>query len=202
MRINYAALIKNITKYVTELFNEYHGEDLFYHNLEHTENVAKRTLEIAANYSFSEVELFIISTAAWFHDTGQLTGGQALHEERSVVIMQNFLNLKGIDNETIEKIKNCICATILLQKPKTLFEAILCDADTYSLGTEDFIKNDTLLKKENGLRKLPINNWDEKTLKLLQGHQYFTSYCRALLNKGKEKNSALIQQRLKINDKY
>lgn len=194
--------MKQISVYVTSLFNEYHGEDLFYHNLEHTENVAKRTLEIAANYFFSEVDLFIISAAAWFHDTGQLTGGQALHEDRSVVIMQNFLKLIGIEKETIEKIKDCICATKLFQKPKTLYEAILCDADTYSLGTEDFIKNDALLKKEFGLRNIPINNWNQKTLELLQNHQYFTSYCRALLKKGKEKNSALIQQRLKINDKY
>ncbi len=193
--------MKQIRDYVKSLFNEYHGGDLFYHNLEHTENVVKRTLEISVNYSFSDDELFIISAAAWFHDTGQLTGGQALHEDRSVLIMQNFLKLLEIEKETIEKIKDCICATKLSQKPKTLFEEILCDADTYSLGTQDFIKNDELLKKEFGLRNIPINNWNQKTLELLQSHQYFTSYCRALLNKGKEKNIALIQQRIKMSDR-
>lgn len=198
MKIYYSALMKNVREYVTSLFNEYRGGDLFYHSLDHTKTVVKRTFEIAANYSFTEAELFILSSAAWFHDTGQLTGGQELHEDRSVSIMQDFLKAKGVEKNIIDEIENCICATKIPHKPKSLLDEILCDADTYNLGTEDFLKNDKLLKKEMELRNIPVDNWDEKTLELLQSHQYFTPYCRALLNIGKENNTALIRQRLKI----
>jgi hypothetical protein len=95
------------------------------------------------------------------------------------------------------KIESCICATKLPQNPKSLLEEIVCDADTYNLGTEAFIKTDELLKKEFQLRNMPIDNWEEKTLDLLLNHKYFTSYCHALLNKGREKNIDLVRYRLK-----
>src|SRR5690606_30223616 len=30
--------------------------------------------------------------------------------------------------------------------------------------------------------------WEKNTLDLLEGHQFFTSYCQVLLNEGKQKN--------------
>jgi HD superfamily phosphodiesterase len=52
---------------------------LLYHNIEHTEFVVQKTYEIASNYSFDEKEIFILSAAAWFHDTGQLFGEPKQH---------------------------------------------------------------------------------------------------------------------------
>ena len=175
-----------------------------YHNLEHTKTVVRRTSEIAANYHLSETELFILSAGAWFHDTGQLIGGTNLHEDRSVILMKKFLQTKRYKKEILDKIESCICATKLPQQPKSLLEEIVCDADTYNLGTEDFLKTDELLKKEFELRNMPIDNWEEKTLNLLLSHKYFTPYCQMLLNKGREENIDLVRSRLKrkvlIND--
>ena len=78
-------------------------------------------------------------------------------------------------------------------------EEIVCDADTYKLGTKDFLKADKLLKKEFELRGMPVDNWEEKTLEFLQSHKYFTLYCQALLNKGKEENINLVRYLLKDN---
>ena len=194
---NNLPLIEEISAHVISLFNQYRANDLMYHNLEHTKTVVKRTSEIAANYHLSDTELFILSAGAWFHDTGQLVGGTKFHEDRSVIIMKKFLGTKGIAKEIVDKIESCICATKLPQRPKSLLEEIICDADTYNLGTEAFLKTDELLKKEFELRNMPIDNWEEKTLELLLSHKYFTPYCQVLLNKGKEENIDLMRYLLK-----
>ncbi|MEJ7823347.1 MAG: HD domain-containing protein [Chitinophagaceae bacterium] len=182
-------LLEQVAMHVIALYKQYQTPFLLYHNLEHTEFVVSRTDEIAANYSLCETELFILSTAAWFHDTGQLFGMPEQHEERSVSIMQNFLETKIIEKEIIDTIKGCILATKLSQNPTSLLEEIICDADTYNLGTEDFFKTDRLLKKEFELRNnASPDNWDKQTLELLEKHKYFTSCCRAKLEKGKQKN--------------
>ena len=196
---NYLELAEKTGIYVKRLFNQYRANDLKYHNLEHTKSVVKRTLEIAANYLLSETELFILSAAAWFHDTGHLVGGTELHEDRSVIIMQSFLALNEVAKDVIDKIEGCICATKIPQQPKSLLEEIICDADTYKLGTKDFLTTNKLLKKECELRGMPVDNWDEKTLEFLQSHKYFTSYCQALLNKGREENIDLARSLLKEN---
>jgi len=195
----YSELVEKTGIYVKRLFNQYRANDLKYHNLEHTKSVIKRTLEIAANYSFKETELFILSAAAWFHDTGHLVGGPELHEDRSVIIMQSFLKRNEVVKDVIDKIEGCICATKIPQQHKSLLEEIVCDADTYKLGTKDFLTTNKLLKKECELRGMPVDNWDEKTLEFLQSHKYFTSYCQALLNKGREKNIDLARSLLREN---
>lgn len=194
---NYLRLLEEISTQVISLFIEPRVNILRYHNVEHTKTVVKRTSEIAANYHLSETELFILSAAAWFHDTGQLIGDADLHEHRGVILMKKFLQTKGIVKDVMKKIEGCIYATRLPQTPKSLLEEIVCDADTYNLGTEAFIATDELLKKEFELRNMPINNWEEKTLKFLLSHNYFTNYCQVLLNKGREKNINLVRYRVK-----
>ncbi|KAA9040797.1 HD domain-containing protein [Ginsengibacter hankyongi] len=194
---NYLQLLEEISTQVISLFIEPRVNILMYHNVEHTKTVVKRTSEIAANYHLSETELFILSAAAWFHDTGQLMGDADLHEHRGVILMKKFLQTKGLAKEVMNKIEGCIYATRLPQNPKSLLEEIVCDADTYNLGTEAFITTDELLKKEFELRNMPIDNWEEKTLKFLLSHNYFTTYCHALLNKGREKNIDLVRYRVK-----
>ena len=115
----------------------------------------------------------MLLAAAWFHDTGQLVGGTKFHEDRSVIIMKKFFGTKGIAKEIVDKIESCICATKLPQQPKSVLEEIICDADTYNLGTEAFLKTDELLKKEFELRNMPVDNWEENTLRLLVSHKYF-----------------------------
>ena len=194
---NNLRLIEEISTHVIRLFNQYPSKDLMYHNLDHTKTVVKRTLEIAANYDLTDTELFILSAGAWFHDTGQLSGDSKLHEDRSVMVMKKFLEPKGTAKAIMGKIENCICATKIPQRPKSLLEEIVCDADTYNLGTKDFLKTDELLKKEFELRNMSIDNWEENTLNLLLSHKYFTSYCQVLLNKGREENIDLVRSYLK-----
>lgn len=193
------ALIDQVSTYVISLFNDYGGSDLLYHNLKHTTFVVKKSKEIAHHYSLSENENFILSTAAWFHDTGQLFHYGRDHEAESVIVMKKYLADKQIDSSIIGSIENCILATKMPHKPKSFLEEIICDADTFNLGTQDFLITDSLLKRECELKEnKTIDDWDIKTLSLLEHHKYFTTYCRQLLNQGKQENINIIRSRLNL----
>ena len=54
------------------------------------------------------------------------------------------------------------------------------------------------MKKEFELRNnLPPVNWDESTVHLLEQHAYFTPYCQALLDAGKQKNIEFLRKKTK-----
>ena len=101
-----------------------------------------------------------------------------------------------VEQEIIEAIRKCIFATKLPHQPESFLEEIICDANTYNLGSNEFFITDALLKREFELRNIPIDAWEENTLRILSHHKYFTSYCQALLNKGKEENIIIVCERL------
>jgi predicted metal-dependent HD superfamily phosphohydrolase len=200
--MTYDISARHTALYVISLYEKYQTAILLYHNLEHTQTVVTRTNEIAANYSLNKDKIFILSAAAWFHDTGHLFGEARDHEERSVSIMRDYLHTKGVEIEIIDLIEGCILATKVPQSPQSLLEEIICDADIYNLGTEDFFRTDKLLKRESELRNncaLDDWNWDRRTLDLLQNHKYFTPYCHAALEKGRERNIEIMHTLVKIN---
>lgn len=193
------ALKEQISVYVTRLFLDNQNPTLLYHNLTHTESVVKRSAEIAAYYSIHEVSLFALVTAAWFHDTGQLFKYGKDHETESVSIMNNFLKGKNVEASLIHTIEGCILATRMPHEPKSFLEEIICAADTFNLGTDSFLETDQLLREECELKEeKKIDDWDLKTLKLLESHKYFTSYCQQMLNKGKQKNIKMIRSKLNL----
>src|SRR5688572_4765552 len=66
-------------KYVVELYARLASTYLAYHNLSHTERVVAHTLEIADYYQLEDTDRFVLSIAAWFHDTGHLVADIELH---------------------------------------------------------------------------------------------------------------------------
>ena len=186
---------EHIATYVTGLYTQYQTAILLYHNLGHTQTVVKRTQEIAANYSLNDEDKFTILAAAWFHDTGHLFAEAEHHEARSVSIMRDYLETKGTKIKIIDLIEGCILATKVPQSPKSLLEEIICDADIYNLGIDDFFRTDKLLKRETELRNNTLLDdweWDKKTLDLLENHKYFTLYCQDTLEKGRQKNIEIL----------
>ena len=136
--MDYNKLYKRIEEYVTGLFEQMHDPAHVFHNLEHTQNVVKRTKEIAGHYKLTEDEMLILFSAAWFHDTGHLFTEPSKHEEMSIEIMKKFMAGKVNDEKIISEIEACILSTKLPRNPKNLLQQIICDADTYHLGTKDF----------------------------------------------------------------
>ncbi len=190
-------LINQVAEYVTGLFEKYKQPYLFYHNLSHTKFVVGKAKEIAHHYTLNERELFILTIAAWFHDAGQLFSYGENHEAKSASIMKDFLEGRDIEQQIIETIENCILVTKIPHQPKSFLEEIMCDADTYKIGTMDFWLTDELLKKECEIKEnKKIDNWNYMTLKFLERHRYFTGYCSQLLNARKQNNINIVRLKL------
>lgn len=182
-------LVKQVAQYVEKMFHEYFHPNFFYHNIEHTRNVVSRVNEISQYYQLSDKDHQLVTIAAWFHDVAYLISEPYEHERKSVSAMKFFLLCSSIGETAINIIAGCIMSTKLPSNPDSFLQKILCDADTYHLGTEDFWQSDIEVKRETeAITQSSIHDWDRKTLLFLQDHQYFTGYCKDLLTQGKLDN--------------
>jgi len=201
--MDYSSLYKKTEQFVTKIFNEYQNPQLPYHNLQHTKYVVNKVNEIAGHYRLNEEEMFILSTAAWFHDTGYLIATAYIHEEKGVELMRSFLEQHKIDSEIILKVEGCIMATKSPRNPLGILQQILCDADTYNLGNKDFKESNKAVYKELSLTDRKPDSkqaFDISTLNMMENHQYFTSYAQDLLNESKKRNMKKLKNNIEPVD--
>lgn len=176
-------------QHVIGLFKRHWQPYLHYHNLQHTQQVVENVIMLATHYELNPVDCAILETAAWFHDTGHLFGPTLGHEEAGVARFYEFLNDHPCDAIPAERIALCILSTKMPQQPSTFLGAIICDADTYHLGTAQFSVTDALLKREITERTGAVPaHWEVNTLDLLRTHRYHTSYCYVKQEAGKQRN--------------
>lgn len=188
--MNYLEVLDQVRAHVAGLFRSKKDARLIYHNQLHTEQVARAVVKIGNHYKLSDHDFFVVNVAAWFHDTGYLTGFEH-HESRGAELANSYLSGRGVPPELIELVVNCILATKMPQHPVTLLEQILCDADLFHLGGDDFKARNKLMRKEaEACLSKPIdkNEWRLNTISLLEAHHYHTGYCQDLLTGKKEKN--------------
>ena len=182
--------IDRIREYALTIFQEHENSGFLYHNATHTQKVVNAATQIGEYYKLSDEDFFVLLTAAWFHDIGYFDD-MAHHEEKSVARARRFLNSEQVEQRLIDRISDCIMATRMPQKPASLVEQILCDADLFHLGTEEFAKNNKVILKECKLlynKYIAKNDWNKKTIQFLKSHHYHTGYAREVLNSGKERN--------------
>ncbi|MGN6617887.1 MAG: Pycsar system effector family protein [Ilyomonas sp.] len=196
-----SSLYKKAEEYVTALFEKMPDPKLVYHNLRHTKDVVERVKEIAEHYYLNERDKIILYTAAWFHDTGHLFTSMDKHEERSVEEMRKFMEIYSNQEDLVAEIEDCILSTKFPTHPNNLLQQIICDADTYNFGTKEFREINKPMYEEYVLREGEITKqqWDEKRLKLLETHQYYTTYCKELLNEGKKQNRKKLKKKIFTN---
>lgn len=191
-------LLEKISTYVADLFESHADNKLVYHNATHTKKVVTNVAEIIKHDAVTAEEEFILLAAAWLHDTGHLFGSFEDHEKESVRVSNTFLATLNVAPNTIESIASCIMATKMPSNPQNNLEQIICDADTFNLGTDDFKITDELVRQELELRTGKcFSNWHSCSIQFLTQHQYFTSYCRSILNAGKELNISYLQSLIK-----
>ena len=173
-----------------QFFREHSDARIIYHDLTHTQQVTSAATQIANHYHLSDADFFIVLTAAWFHDVGYFID-MSQHEAKSAEYIANYLRGKQMDETTINAVTNCILATKLPQRPNNLLEQIVCDADLFHFGTDEFSERNKLMRKEyitvSG-KEISKEDWRNKTIQLLESHHYFTDYCQLLLNGKKQEN--------------
>ncbi|WP_183559728.1 Pycsar system effector family protein [Mucilaginibacter sp. SP1R1] len=188
--MKFQQLLEEVKHYVISYFDVHHDPELIYHNLKHTKDVVASATQIANHYQLSDEDFFIVISAAWFHDTGYFTD-KSDHETKGADVASHLLKQHKVETPVIDKITACILATRMPQKPSNLLEEILCDADLFHLGTDDFKDKSKLMRKElEACRHQEIGKdaWRTENIAFLQAHHYFTDYCRLLLNDQKAKN--------------
>jgi hypothetical protein len=160
--------------------------------------VADHCAKIASHYPVDARSGYILLSAAYFHDTGHLYGFMDGHEKAGVDIMRNYFENCDIEEEMLMDIERCILATKWPVKPKGLLEEIICDADTFHLGTDDFPEMDKKVWDEIEMRTgKPVTNRAEKSLQFLLDHQFHTEYCQKLLNEGKAENLEWLRTKIR-----
>jgi len=192
--MNYGDQLYRVEQLVSGLFLKYRDPRLTYHNLAHTFEVVTRAREIGMFYALREDDMYMLQTAAWFHDTGQLIQQGQGHEKRSVNLLKEHVGHLNITKSLLDKISAVILATTESVVPHTLLEKIIRDADTYHFGTSLFRQTDPLVRQEFELFSGKVlTNWFAGSIKLLMHHRYYTDYCANKLNEGKLKNIAWLK---------
>jgi predicted metal-dependent HD superfamily phosphohydrolase len=189
--MDYNEILKKVQRYVEDFFESNANHKLAFHNKKHTERVVSAVAKIAAHYNLNSHDFFVVTAAAWFHDLGYYMVGDAAHEASGAAAATSFLKDTGVDETTILAISNCIVATKMPQTPTNLLEEIVCDADLFHLGTDEFAEFNKLMRKEHELQSgktIDKAEWRKGTISLLKSHHFHTSYCQLLLNPKKNEN--------------
>jgi predicted metal-dependent HD superfamily phosphohydrolase len=195
--MNPESLIHLTEKHVRKLYADT-DKELYYHNLQHIERAVKAAEKISKHYTISEEDHLVLMLAAWLHDVGYLFAGRDIHEEKSAELAEKFLKEQHVEEKVIDKVKQCILATKMPQKPCTLLEEIICDADLYDLGTEHFKENNKLVRKEVEQflgKELTGSDWRRFSLEFLKQQSFKTEYGRTHLQQGLQNNIKAIEEK-------
>ncbi|MDN3588785.1 DUF5706 domain-containing protein [Pedobacter aquatilis] len=196
--MDYKQLQIDVEKHINDYFNTHHDDRLVYHNLEHTHSVVKAAQQIANHYQLNDEDFFIVTAAAWFHDAGYFEDNLH-HEVKGAELANIFLENENVSEEIRLKVSNAILSTKIPQKPTNLIEDILCDADLFHLGSEDFRQKGKLMHKEAELiynKDISKKDWRVDDIRFLESHQYQTDYAKLLLNDQKQRNIDKIKSKL------
>lgn len=188
--MDYKDLQHKAENYVISYFNDNSNSNLVYHNLTHTRNVVNAAIQVANHYQLSDRDFFIVVVGAWFHDTGYMMD-PSKHEVKGAELASKFLHANQVDEKTVTEIVNAIQSTQLPQSPNNINEQILCDADLFHLGSEDFAERSKKLHEEITLlhhKELSKKEWRAKDFSFLTNHRYHTDYARLLLDEVKHAN--------------
>jgi uncharacterized membrane-anchored protein YitT (DUF2179 family)/predicted metal-dependent HD superfamily phosphohydrolase len=159
---------------------------LVYHNAQHTKQVIAAAEQLALAEGIAGEELVLLKTAALFHDTGFLHQA-AGHEEFSCKVAKEQLPGFGYSPAQVEAICKMIMATRLPQSPGDNLSEILCDADLYYLGTDQYAATaDKLFQEFKKLGSIKsAAEWDFMQVEFLSAHQYFTQAAKTELEETK-----------------
>ncbi|QJD97041.1 phosphohydrolase [Mucilaginibacter robiniae] len=188
--MDYQRLLEQVKQHVLAFYKKHNNEQLTYHNRNHTEDVVHAVMQIGNHYQLNDRDFFIVTAAAWFHDMGYQESMNN-HEEQSAQLAEAYLKTENVEAGIIDGVKQCILATRMPQQPSGLLQQIICDADLFHLGTDDFAETTKELRKEiNTIIGCDVSKqeWRQKTVRFLESHHYHTDYCQLLLNDGKQKN--------------
>lgn len=177
-------------------------KNLFYHAAHHTFDVVKHAQTIGKSEGISNDEMFILLTAAYFHDAGFLFKYQS-NEPEAVKLAREVLPEMDYTQVEIEEICKIILATDIKVQPNTLLEKIMCDADHDYFGREGYSRTADNLRKEleEYGDKFGDKEWLEVQINFLEEkHQYYTETSK--LNRIPNKNKIIAALKVSLINSF
>ena len=194
-------IVKQAKRCCTQLLRRSRCSRLPFHNLQHTEEVYDAVLKIGIYEKISTEMLEPVLLAALFHDTGN-SEIFCDHENLSIRNATKFLEDHDYPHSRIAIVIDCIDATRMPQRPKTVFEKVICDADLFHLGTNQFYaKNKSLRKEWSNSSGMDYTDeaWLALNIDFLSKHNFHTSYGKVVLGPIKDVNVQLLRNLLSKN---
>lgn len=164
--------------YVFNFYKKNFSSKYVYHDYKHFHETVQACDEIAAWYELEKEEVELLLVAAWFHDLGYINKYDN-HEEYSVMLAENFLKLKGVSENKINRVKELILSTKIGHVPANLLEEILHDADLINIGRKNFFLKAQMLRLEweTFLNKhYSDKEWEKLQLDFLLNNNFYTQY--------------------------
>lgn len=191
--------VKKYREFAEKVLTNEIKSSLVYHSVEHTRSVVSAFEEIGKAMNLPDREMELGLVAAWFHDTGYSINC-LMHEAESVKI---FDKLRGKDDFTAKEVSvihNLILSTKMPQRPATVLEEVLCDADLHHLGTDSFYDRSKLLRKElerESGTEINKEKWNRDTYYFIRGHSFFTTFAKEKYEVKQAENTKLIRSKTK-----
>jgi len=191
---------ESASRYILTRLERELSPSLTYHSLSHTrDDVLPAAVRLGRAAHLSDENLLLLKTAAAFHDCGFLIAYDN-HEQHSIRLAREKLPDFGYSAAQIDVIAETIAATRLPQRPHTLLQQLICDADLDLLGRDDFIELNRRLHEElMRVSKTPPPSpqvWLTGQVRFLENHSFFTGPAREFRDAGKSRNLARIRASL------
>lgn len=183
-------IVSKAEEYVSGLFKQKLPENLLYHNLSHTNEVAEIAKELGEISKLSDSELEMLQVAAWFHDTGYIKKYNG-HEEESLKYAKEFMDGEDYDEKKQKEVERLIKSTIKDHNAQDLLEEILHDADMAHIGRKRFFRKGELLRVEleNFLDESYSElEWEKKQYQFLINNNFLTRAGKQEYGKRRVKN--------------
>ncbi|HMI06863.1 MAG TPA: Pycsar system effector family protein [Flavobacterium sp.] len=192
-------IIQKAEEFVFALFKDKLSPEYTYHNFNHTLRVVKAVEKIASNEKVTDEENTALLLAAWFHDTGYVSGHEN-HEQKSIGLFNEFAKNQNIDDGIKALTESLILVTDMQRVPATKPEFIIRDADCSHFGKKNFLETSELLREEWKLtqnKNYSDIDWAIGNRNMLnQMHRFFTDYTKNKWQAQKEENIAVIQEKI------
>lgn len=199
------SILDKAKNYVENLFKDKLSSVYFYHNFIHTTYAVQKADEIIKHTNISETDREKVLLALWFHDVGFTDCNADGHEERSAVIMKEFLKKDNFSDEYIDEVSKLILATEKYHQPQGLLEEIMKDADFSHFASPFYNDSAEALRKEwelTGGMCFSNDEWNEMNVDFLKNkHKYFTDYAREHWEPLKMKNVKKLEKKIDKEEK-
>lgn len=190
-------LISKAQDFVSSLLKDKLSSEYTYHNLTHTKGVVAAVTTLCQEEKVEGEEREALLIAAWFHDTGFITGCSN-HELCSCDLVTTFLTEQGASNAFIAQVCQLIAATEKTYVPQTFLQKIIKDADYYHLFGADYLFSCEKLRKEwEKTEKVTYTDKEWAMVNfdfMVNYHQFYTDYAKENWQPLKDKNCIALQK--------